>query len=154
MDSSRILCIKPKNSRVQSGGLHLTQKVDYALFLLSVLARHTKEGYPSIATIARDSHLSFSFLQKVANMLKRAGYIRSHRGKDGGYSLAKKPESIRVKDIIESLEGRLQTSHCSADEKNHACPRKSFCAIREGFHRMNKEISDVYLSKTLSDFLS
>lgn len=151
-----MICSKEKVSRLQSGSLHVTQKVDYGLFLLSVLARHAESKnpkMPSISKIAGDHHLSFSFLQKVAHALKREGFIRSHRGKDGGYTLVKNPKVILLKEVIESLEGPITAPTCF-EEASHACPRKSFCAIRAGFERMNSEIAGLYLSKTLSDFLS
>lgn len=151
-----MICSQEKVARLQSGSLHLTQKVDYGLFLLSVLAEHAERKgakTPSISQIAGDHHLSFSFLQKVAHMLKRKGFIRSHRGKDGGYTLARDPKAIRLREVIESLEGPIKPLTC-AGEESHACPRKSFCAIRAGFDRMNTEIAGLYLSKTLSDFLS
>ncbi|MDO8490353.1 MAG: Rrf2 family transcriptional regulator [bacterium] len=146
------VCAKPQGTRMRSGALHLTQKVDYALYLLTCLAQYSDGQHSSIATIAKKSHLSFSFLQKVANILKRAGLIHSHRGKDGGYSLAHKPSDIVLRDVIEALEGPITVMACAGEAK-HDCPRKSFCSIRSGFQKMNDEIHVAYLSKTLTDFL-
>lgn len=132
---------------------HLTQKVDYGLFLLARLAQ---KGSASIATIAKESSLSFSFLQKVANLLKNAEIIKAIRGKDGGYLLVKDPASITVKHVVEALEGPIAIVGCVGQKKQdaHACPRVKFCAIRSTFSRMNTEISEYYLSKKLTDFLS
>ena len=110
----------------------------------------------SISVVSKNNHLSFSFLQKVANLLKRADIIMSVRGKDGGYRLSKDPASIRLKDIIEALEGPTQIARCIGFKSGieDQCPRASFCMVRSGVERMNQEIQDFYLAKRLTDFLS
>lgn len=148
------VCTITKGSKIRTGALHLTQKVDYGLFLLATLAKHHGfDTLSSIASIAKKNHLSFSFLQKVANLLKREGLIASVRGKDGGYRLARRLDSIRLKDIIEALEGPILIARC-LDEGALQCPRADFCTVRAGVEKMNTEIQEVYLSKKLSDFLS
>ncbi len=142
--------LQKKCVRVRSGSLHLTQKVDYGLFLLATLAHESASM--SIQTIARESGLSFSFLQKVAGLLQRAGLVHAARGKRGGYELALRPSSITLKEIIEAVEGPLTLVTCTREVG--VCPRESMCMIRSGLQRMHKDITSYYLSKKLSDFIS
>lgn len=143
-----------QKKKAKSGPFHLSQKVDYGLFLLSALAQEN-DAPASIRTIAQNGKLSFSFLQKIAHALKRAGIVRAARGKVGGYSLNRTAQSISLKDIIEALDGKINLTHCftDADEK-HACPRQKFCSVRTNLRRINDEIADHYYSKKLSEFIS
>lgn len=149
-------CTQSKSGKIRAGALHLTQKVDYGLFLLAVLAKKDPTLPISISAVAKNNHLSFSFLQKVANLLKRANIIISVRGKDGGYRLSTDLGSIKLKDIIEALEGPTKIARCIglASECEERCPRASFCMVRSGVERMNQEIQEFYLAKRLTDFLS
>lgn len=137
---------------IRSGVLHRTQKVDYGLFLLAAIAESERETAVSIGTLARSHRLSFSFLQKVANLLKRAGLIRAVRGKDGGYLLAKNIRTVTLRHIIDALEGpRTRRSGCMEHYRSSSCPRKAFCAVRFGLERINGDIEKKYLSQTLAD---
>ncbi|MBI4239496.1 Rrf2 family transcriptional regulator [Candidatus Uhrbacteria bacterium] len=140
---------KCSSARTRTGALHLTQKVDYGLFLLSVLARQKSEGQLSIRTITKEHQLSFAFLQKVARLLKNSGLIVASRGKYGGYTLAKSPKHIRLKSVIDALEGPLTRIDCAYG----SCARQEFCSLQKGLKKINDEITQSYLSKTLSSLI-
>ncbi len=141
---------------VRKGSLHLSQKVDYGLFLLAALARESRGTSSSLRTISDENSLSFAFLQKVAFLLRQAGLIRATRGREGGYVLNKPPGRIHFKDIIEALEGPIAIMSCMTDhaQKKNTCPRQRFCSIRPALKRINDEMKQLYYSKTLSNFLA
>ncbi|MDO8571137.1 MAG: Rrf2 family transcriptional regulator [bacterium] len=141
---------------VRKGSLHLSQKVDYGLFLLAALAKKSQRESLSLRTIADDNSLSFAFLQKVALLLRQAGLIRATRGREGGYVLTTSPSRIHFKDIIEALEGPIAIMSCVSEniQQKKACPRKNFCSIRPTLKRINDEMKQLYFSKTLSNFLA
>ncbi len=126
----------------------MSQKVDYGFFLLSILSQKKAEGCVSIQTIAKQYHLSFAFLQKVAGLLKTEGLISSSRGKYGGYVLAKKPKHIPLRTIIEALDGPIAITSCTP------CIRKEFCTIQKGLKKINEEIRGEYLSRTLANLIA
>lgn len=127
--------------------------VDYGLFFLSILA-YEKEPQ-SIRSVAKKHHLSFSFLQKVANRLKRAGFVRASRGKEGGYFLACRPSEITMKQIVEALDNPIAIMDCLLESHVRArtCPREKFCSVRHGLARINSQIHEIYVSKTLAEFI-
>jgi len=148
--------LKQCGSSVRSGTFHLTKMSDYGFFLLGALLQG-KDKPISIRTIAKKYGLSFSFLQKVAHFLKKADIIAAHRGKEGGYILAKDPKEISLQHIIEALEGPVVFVQClrnGGDEKIIACPRQSVCFARNGIQKITNDIRKTYLSKSLYELCS
>ena len=140
-------------NKQQSGSLHLTKKTDYGLLLLSILANKKTGDQFSIKTIAKENKIPFSFLQKIANSLQKSGIIKSERGKYGGHALAKKPENITIKAVIESLEGQIAITQCSCSPKI-SCERSHLCKIKKSLRNINDEIKKYFLSKTLKEIIS
>jgi Rrf2 family protein len=142
-------------SSVRSGTFHLTKMSDYGFFLLGALLQAGSVPL-SIRGIAKKYSLSFSFLQKVAHFLKKAGLITAHRGKEGGYILAKDPKEISLQNIIEALEGPVVFAQClrNKNEEMMACPRQNVCFARKGIQKITNNIRKRYLSKSLYELCS
>ena len=86
--------------------LRVSARVDYALRALVALAR---EGSDPVKgdRLAREQAIPFRFLEVTLGELRHCGIVASRRGADGGYWLARPPESITVADILVALEGSL-----------------------------------------------
>lgn len=140
-------------AKQKSGSLNLTKKADYGLFLLVTLAKGKLEK-KSIKTIAEENNLSLSFLQKIAGDLQKGGIITAERGKFGGYKLAKPPTKITLKEVLETLEGPIAITPCFNSAKGMGCcAHKPFCSIKNGLKKINEEIKNTLLSKTLQHFI-
>lgn len=135
----------------QSGLLHFSQKTDYALFLLAELAKGKVDSVQSLRLIADRNFLSFSFLQKVAFELRRAGLLQADRGKNGGYHLARAAEEISLLKILEAVEGPLTVMHCLSDEN---CVRAGSCHVRPGLQMVYSLIAKSFSNISLADLLS
>ena len=92
--------------------MRITTKCKIAVDALLVIAAHTDKGYAiAVPIVSKRLVVSHSYLELIFSSLKAAGLIHSHRGPGGGYSLAKEPGAISVKDIVDatgespSLEG-------------------------------------------------
>lgn len=139
---------------VKPGLLHFSQKIDYGLFLMLELAKIADSSVLSLRTVADDNRMSFFFLQKIALDLRRAGLIHADRGKNGGYTLAKKASCISLKDVLEALEGSLAIMSClSHGEETASCIREETCGVRIGLGVVNKVIVDALSKTTLNDLL-
>ena len=101
--------------------------------------------------IARNEELSEKYLSQLVMPLKASGLVNSVRGAQGGYLLARPPEQITVKDIVEVLEGDLAPSDCSKD--NSLCSRSSYCITRDVWEKLEKSISKTLKSITLNDLV-
>lgn len=106
--------------------MRLKTQTDYALRTLMYLT--TRSGRATIAQVAELFDISVHHLAKVINALARLGYIRSIRGIGGGIELARRPEEIRLGDLIERLEGNLHLLECV--ETENVCAIQSFCKLK------------------------
>jgi Rrf2 family transcriptional regulator, cysteine metabolism repressor len=80
-------------------------KADYALRAIFDLSeRHSGEPV-RIAEIARSQQIPQKFLELILASLKQSGFVESRRGAEGGYLLARTPESITVGEVLRSVEG-------------------------------------------------
>lgn len=85
----------------------ISNKCQYALRAMLVLARHEGGGPVTISQIAEAQDIPARFLEAILRQLKQNGFTESIRGKQGGYILAQKAATITVADILALFEGPL-----------------------------------------------
>ncbi|MDP2210313.1 MAG: Rrf2 family transcriptional regulator [Candidatus Aquicultor sp.] len=113
------------------------------------LALHDNSSPVRLKDLARRQGVSVKYLEQIIPALKNAGFIRSIRGINGGYTLAKGAGEIRLLDIVEALEGSLSPVDCVDMPK--WCPRSGECATHEVWRDVRKAIDDVLGGTTLAD---
>ncbi len=86
--------------------MHISAKSDYAVRALLALAA-SPDGLVKIETLAAAQQLPRKFLEAILGDLRRAGVVRSHRGAEGGYELARPAAAISIADIIRAVDGPL-----------------------------------------------
>src|SRR5436305_10033914 len=88
--------------------MRITAKVDYAVRAAVELAAATADDRPVKAErIATAQGIPLNFLENILGELRHAGIVRSHRGAEGGFRLARSAEEITVADVIRAVEGPL-----------------------------------------------
>jgi Rrf2 family protein len=87
--------------------MKLSTRGRYGVRLLIDLAEHASESKVSLASVAERQAISMRYLEQIAVLLKRAGYIRSIKGSSGGYALALDASKILIGDVLRVLEGDL-----------------------------------------------
>lgn len=91
--------------------MRLSARVDYALRAsaeLAVAAEGASGGHPVTAVqLAQAQQIPPKFLENILGQLRRSGIIRSQRGPEGGYWLARPAEQIALADIIRAIDGPL-----------------------------------------------
>ena len=102
--------------------------------------------------VAKSENISEKYLSLIVIPLKSAGFLNAARGSHGGYSLAKPPTEIRVKDIIETMEGDLCLLDCVKNKS--ACTRSGNCVSRDLWLGLSNEIVGYLNSQTLEDILN
>lgn len=117
------------------------------------LAKNYGSGTMSLKDIAKNQELSETYLEQLIAPLRKAGYVNSIRGAQGGYELSKKPEDIKVGDIIRLLEGPLAPSDCVIDGESE-CARAEYCVTRTIWERIMDSINNVIDSITLRDMVN
>jgi len=117
------------------------------------LAQHMAEGPISLKSIAERQNLSEHYLEQLIPELRKAGLVKSIRGAQGGYILAKKPEVINIGDIIRALEGPIAPVECTYQAGENCCEKTNFCLTREVWVKVRDSINDVVDSISLEDLL-
>src|SRR5919108_2067187 len=84
--------------------ISVTSKSRYAVVALAELARSGERPVP-IATLAERRNIPVQFLEQLFSTLRRDGFLTSHRGVKGGYTLARPSEEITVLQVVQALDG-------------------------------------------------
>jgi len=116
------------------------------------LASHYGEGTIELREIAEKEDISPKYLEQVIVPLRTAGLVKSVRGSKGGYTLAKPPSNISLREIFEVLEGPVNLVDCLADPE--ACQRTSACVTREIWKEVSDVIDKVFSSITLEEMVN
>lgn len=116
------------------------------------LAEHNTGEVVRMKSIAERQNISEKYLEQIISILNRAGYVKSTRGAQGGYRLAKSPEQYSVGMILRLTEGSLAPVSCLEDEEN-ICKRQESCATLEVWKRLDDAIKGVVDSITLADLV-
>ena len=90
----------------------ISQKARYALRALLYLAAHGDNGPVQISEIAESEKIPRKFLEAILLELKKPGIVRSHRGRQGGYSLGRSAREISFADVLRVTDGPLALSPC------------------------------------------
>ena len=113
----------------------------------------------SLRDIAERQQVSLDYLEQIVPALKGAGLIKSKRGAQGGYFLAKAPEEITVYDALVALEGSFEPMICvSEDAESKApnvagCGASGSCAVQEVWQELQAAIEGVLKNLTLAELL-
>lgn len=126
----------------------------YGVQIMVDLARHSADGPISLKSIADRQKLSEHYLEQLVPELRKAGLVKSIRGAQGGYVLAKRSENIMIGDIIRVLEGPIAPVECTNDENiPNCCEKTNFCVTREVWVKVRDSITDVVDSISLADLV-
>ena len=131
----------------------LSQRTRYALRALQHLADRYGDGPVQLPEIALRQNIPAKFLTVILSELKRAGFVETLRGKEGGYWLARSPDEISDGDVIRSTRGSLALVPC-ASRLNHSpcenCVDEEECRIREVMLAVRDETARVLDGISLS----
>jgi len=112
--------------------MRLTTKSRYGTRLILDLAVNAKDGPVPLGDVSKRQKISLKYLEQLIGKLKKAGFIKSQRGPFGGHMLAKSPDSIRVGDIVRTLEETSAITECAEKEDKlcGVCNRAGACLSR------------------------
>ncbi|MES2659613.1 MAG: Rrf2 family transcriptional regulator [Verrucomicrobiota bacterium] len=114
--------------------MHLSKKAEYALRATIHLGIAAEVGRATIsgAELAESNRLPLKFIERILQELRDAGIVETHRGKFGGYSLAKPAGEIGVGQLIRLVDGRLAPICCASENAYQpcTCPDEDHCGLR------------------------
>ena len=130
--------------------MHVPIKVDYGVRALVDLAIYGSDGNSLRSSdISARTAIPNAYLAQVLNSLKRAGFVKSIRGPNGGHELAVDPDTIHLSSIMEVLDGTDNLVNCLDDD--NFCVHSPACAQKEIWRTVEEAIHGVLFSITVSD---
>jgi Rrf2 family protein len=143
--------------RVQEHNMKLSKRGEYALRALIDLGIASELGWPmlQISELASKEKLPIKFLEQIFTQLKAAGYVKSRRGKFGGYSLARPMKQIKFGAVIRLIDGPLAPIRCvsATSYARCSCPDEVHCGLRMLMFDVRNAITAVLDRFTLVDIV-
>lgn len=129
--------------------MKISTKGDYATRALLALALR---GAPaSVRDIAETTGLPQAYLEHIMLGMKAAGLVAAKRGVQGGYSLARPPDHITLREIVEAAEGSVAPLGCAAIEVDTSCTEEGECALQLVWIKVRGAVSSILDAVTLGD---
>ncbi len=131
--------------------IRLSRSTDYALMALSDLAMLPEGETLSARRVAESHRLPPELAAKTLQGLRRSGILATRQGMRGGYRLARPPAEIRIREVIESVEGPLALVECLLDDC--ACELTPTCSVRTPLARVHERLLETLSGLTLAGLL-
>jgi Rrf2 family protein len=135
--------------------MKLSANEEYGLRCLVRLGYTGEGGSLTIPEISHAEGVSPAYAAKILRLLRKGGFVKAARGKEGGYTLARAPEAILIGDAMEVLGGRLfESSFCASHAGQEAiCTRSVDCSVRSLWRAVQVAVDQVLSKATLRDLL-
>ncbi|GHV50817.1 AsnC family transcriptional regulator [Synergistales bacterium] len=124
--------------------MKISTKGRYALRVMVDLAINDTGEFIPLKSVSKRQGITIKYLEQIIPLLSKAGYLKSMRGKDGGYRISRDASSYTVGDILRAVEGSMAPVVCMDDDPN-ACPRRQACptiSVWEGLYKVINEYLD------------
>ncbi|MBR3503233.1 MAG: Rrf2 family transcriptional regulator [Clostridia bacterium] len=132
--------------------MKLSTRSRYGIHAMYDLACFAAGEPQPIKAIAERQKIPEAYLEQLIGPLRRSGLVKSVRGAQGGYLLARAPEEITVGAVMRALEGDINLVDCLAEED--ACERAGSCAARIVWRRVNDGLRQIVDGITLRDIMN
>jgi Rrf2 family cysteine metabolism transcriptional repressor len=130
--------------------MRLNTRGRYGIQLMTQLACHLATPQPlGLRQIAGTTGLPWRYLEQITRPLRRAGLLAGRPGRSGGYALARQPDRISLRDVIEAASGPICLTDCV--DVPGSCDHSSSCTSRQVWLAVTDEIRAVLARYTLCD---
>lgn len=133
--------------------MKLSTKGRYGLQAMIDLGVNSKDKHVSLKSISERLNISESYLEQLMALLKRNKLVKSVRGAQGGYFLAKDPNDISIGDILRALEGSLAPTDCTCEGGTYHCRLDGKCVTKSVWERIRDGINEVVDGISLEELI-
>ena len=124
----------------------ITRETDYAIRALNYIACN-EDRTISITELVKELETPKPFLRKILQLLSINGILKSYRGKNGGFVLAREPDKIFLLDLMQVFQGKFKISECIF--KKNTCPDQQYCLLKNEIDSIEKMVLEKISSITL-----
>lgn len=118
--------------------MQITRQADYAVRCVLYLSKES-DRMASVGEIAKHMRIPRSFLAKILQGLVKAGLVKSSRGVNGGFQLARRPKELNLLDVVEAIEGPVAMNRCAIDKR--LCSLINTCAVHPVWIEIGNEVA-------------
>ncbi|MEO6419291.1 MAG: SUF system Fe-S cluster assembly regulator [Polyangiaceae bacterium] len=130
--------------------LRISKLTDYAIVLMAEAAMHPFGCVRSASDLAVSSRIPAPTTEKILKALSRGGLLLSHRGTQGGYSLARPAERISAAEILRIMEGPIGLTECAFPG---TCAIEKVCPTRQRWQQINRVVTSALQALSLEDMI-
>jgi FeS assembly SUF system regulator len=132
--------------------IRLGKLTDYGLVLMSYVAKGHEQELRTARDLAAQSGLPLPTVSKLLKVLLQNGFLVSHRGIKGGYTLARDAREISVAEMIAALEGPIGLTECTTDVTG-MCDLEPSCPIKRNQQLISQVVRGALEKLTLADLI-
>ena len=133
--------------------MKLNTRVRYAVMALADIAKFDKQNPISLRDISLRQNISLVYLEQIFSKLKKNNIVKSIRGTNGGYILAKDPEQIKLSNIFSAVEEKVITVQCKKESKKGCNGKSTKCITHYLWDELEIHINDFFDKKNLGHLL-
>jgi Rrf2 family protein len=132
--------------------MKLRTRARYSLRMMMAIAKLTADGrHVGLGEVASRCSISRKYLEQLVTALRNAQLVRALPGRGGGYTLAHRPQEIRIRDIIEAAIGPIAVTDCAREPET--CGYSEFCHCWGLWSLINHRVTEVLDEHTLADLI-
>lgn len=132
--------------------MRFTTKTEYGLVCLIYMAKHAQLQFDpvTIKQLVQAEQFSLTYTEKIMQTLRNANIVTAQHGNQGGYSLARHPAQITLKEIVEALEGGTFEIFCKPEVREEIiCTHFPMCGVKPVWEKTKDTLDRLYEGITL-----
>ena len=133
--------------------MKLNTRSRYAVMALADMATFDRQNPISLRDISLRQNISLVYLEQIFSKLKKNNIVKSVRGTNGGYILAKTPEQIKLLNIFSAVDEKVKTVRCRRESKKGCNGKLTKCITHNLWDDLEIHINNFFEKKNLGDFL-
>ena len=133
--------------------MKLNSRGRYAVMALADMANFDMKNPVSLRDISLRQNISLVYLEQIFLKLKKNNIVKSVRGANGGYTLTKDPEQIKLSNIFSAVDEKVKTVQCKRESKKGCNGKLTKCITHNLWDELELHINDFFDKKNLGDIL-
>lgn len=109
--------------------LTISRKADYAARIVLYLAMQPPGATITAREAAQERLIPPALARRLFSVLAQAGFLKGRQGKGGGFSLARPPAEINLREVVEAVDGPIVLNRCAVEPQE--CPLMLRCPVHE-----------------------
>lgn len=131
--------------------MQINQATDYAFRVVSYFSSLPPETIVTAKRLSEQEKIPMRFLLKIMRILVKKDIVKSFRGIEGGYALARPPAAISLLDVIEAVEGPITLNPCLADQNSCNKNQTHLCPVHPILKEIQKKLTDEFRQYNFAD---